>query len=512
MNRRQFHQLLLAGVAVELPSQPQFSARITDYPFQLGIASGNPTSSSVILWTRLMTDTKTFKPLEQPNIKVHWEVYADSHLQQLVAQGDSDALADYAHSVRVRVHHLRANTYYWYRFTCATFHSSLGRTKTLPEANSQVSLRFAVANCQNFQHGYFTAYQQIALENLDFVLFLGDYIYEYGPSKSKGMRYHLGPEAKDLAGYRQRHAQYKADKMLQQAHAQHPWFFIWDDHEVQNDYTHVKSTVAEDLSIEFYARRKSAYQAYYEHLPFYFDKPDFANFQLFQNLLYGQSMEFWLLDTRQYKDPFACYELAMKNYRVLSGCEELLWPRSMLGIQQEQWLDQSFTKSTRPWKFIAQTTLVHPGSNDPTFPQKKFVDGWSGYPKARQRLIDTIARNTSGQTIVLGGDIHASAITLLRKSSAHIADKPIATEVVTTSISSKGLHKREAEYYLKNPDFVYFNSEDRGYSVFEVTEDTLVLKFVTTPSPVNLESKFSVNALFELKIGGDRPHKIQVLN
>jgi alkaline phosphatase D len=205
-------------------------------PFTLGIASGDPQASSVVLWTRLAPEPLAAEQKLPEIVEVDWVVAEDPELTRVVARGTAPASATLGHSVHVPVSGLGAGRHYWYAFTALSKRSRVGRTKTAPVGRVS-GVRFASANCQAFHDGFYAAHRAIARENVDFVVHLGDYIYEHGPVGGDHVRDHDTPEILTLADYRRRHALYKGDPSLREAHAAHPWFLTWDDHEVVNDYS-----------------------------------------------------------------------------------------------------------------------------------------------------------------------------------------------------------------------------------------------------------------------------------
>ncbi|HZG72751.1 MAG TPA: alkaline phosphatase D family protein, partial [Chondromyces sp.] len=221
----------------EVNAAPKFSS----YPFTLGVASGDPLPDSVVLWTRLAPDPLNGGGMPQQAVPVKWEIAKDEHFKQIIKRGTELAQPNLAHSVHVEVNGLEPNQVYYYRFKTGNELSPMGRTKTLPANGANVShMTFAFASCQQYEHGYYTAYEHMANENLDFVIHLGDYIYEYGPNEyvasGGNVRSHNSPEIITLEDYRNRHAQYRSDINLKQAHAAFPWIVTWDDHEVENNY------------------------------------------------------------------------------------------------------------------------------------------------------------------------------------------------------------------------------------------------------------------------------------
>ena len=320
MDRRRFVKLSGASAAAlvfgagpfseKAASRPKFSG----YPFRLGVASGDPLPDGVVLWTRLAP-----KPLADDghggmpdrNVPVRWEVAADEGFRKVVRRGTEVARPELAHSVHVEVEGLAPARWYYYRFKAGDEISPVGRTRTAPAPGAKVSeLSFAFASCQQFEHGYFTAYRRMAEEDLDLVVHLGDYIYEYGPNEyvapGGNVRQHVGEEIQSLADYRQRHAQYKGAPNLRRAHAAFPWIVTWDDHDAENNYADEISE-NDDPPEVFLRRRANAYQAYYEHMPLRRSSvPRGPDMRLYRRLTYGDLAEFNVLDTRQYRSDQPC--------------------------------------------------------------------------------------------------------------------------------------------------------------------------------------------------------------
>ena len=246
-SRRRF--LTVAGTAAgaAVASQLPFSARartapvrFTGYPFTLGVASGDPTPDGAVLWTRLAPAPLSGNGgMPDKPVAVQWEVANDEAFANVVARGEETAVAADAHSVHAEPQGLLPGREYFYRFKANGEISPVGRTKTAP-AGAVSALAFAFASCQQYEHGYYTAYKHMAAEDLDLVIHVGDYIYEYdtGSYTSTGgnVRGNSNHEIVNLADYRERHAQYKTDPDLQAAHAAFPWLVTFDDHEVDNNW------------------------------------------------------------------------------------------------------------------------------------------------------------------------------------------------------------------------------------------------------------------------------------
>lgn len=219
-------------------------------PFRLGVASGFPTEHSTVLWTRLAPDPALpgggLPALDWP---VDYELATDERFRRIAARGTAIASAQFAHSVHAEVAGLSPDREYFYRFMAGGHRSAVGRTRTLPAARSRVAgLRLAVACCQHYEQGYFSAYHHLASEAPDLVVHVGDYIYE-GAATTNRARRHSSGNCRTLDDYRLRYAQYKSDAALQTAHAVAPWLLTWDDHEVANDYSGADSGRAEDPAV-----------------------------------------------------------------------------------------------------------------------------------------------------------------------------------------------------------------------------------------------------------------------
>lgn len=284
-------------------------------PFALGVASGDPDAASVVLWTKLAP-----KPLEADGgmkpeaVNVAWEVAEDERMKKVVTSGTAVATPQLGHSVHVLAAGLKPDRWYWYRFKAGDAVSPVGRTRTLPGPDAAPEkLKFAFASCQHYEQGFYTAYEQMAKDDLDLVFHLGDYIYEYPHrERSRVVRKHTGPtdgKLTTLADYRGRYMLYRADPFLRGMHAACPWFVTWDDHEVDNNYANDVQEAQRGgqrrmNSTEFLVRRAAAYQAYYEMMPLRARSlPHGPDMQLYRKASFGRLAEFFVLDTRQYRTP-----------------------------------------------------------------------------------------------------------------------------------------------------------------------------------------------------------------
>src|SRR5262245_42049744 len=274
------------------------NVKVPDQLFTLGVASGDPSPDGFVIWTRLAP-----KPLEgggmpMENVEVTWEVAKDEAMTKILQSGKTVAAPDWAHSVHVEVENL-ADGWYFYRFHASGETSPVGRARPMPAVGTSPQvLKFAFASCQHYEQGLFTAYNHMAKEDLDLILHLGDYIYE-GAGSDKQVRKHVGPELHELADYRNRHAQYKTDRLLQAAHAAAPWIVTWDDYEFANNCAGAVSERQDEPPEQYLQRRAHAYQAYYEHMPLrHSSLPKGPNMQLYRRLSFGLLADFFVLDTR----------------------------------------------------------------------------------------------------------------------------------------------------------------------------------------------------------------------
>lgn len=454
--------------------------RWADDPFALGVASGDPTPTSVMLWTRLaprpqepeggMTGSRTV---------VNWEVAEDDRFARVVQRGRATAAPELAYSVHVDVQGLEPDRWYFYRFTSMDATSAVGRMRTTP-AGAAERLRFAFVSCQHWEQGLYTAYGHMTREEIDLVAHLGDYIYEYGPTAGR-TRIHNGPEIRTLDQYRARYALYKSDPLLQQAHARCPWIVTWDDHEVDNNYAASVGENVMESEEQMRARRAAAYQAWWEHQPVRVPRAlSWADLNITRSFEWGSLARFWVLDSRQHRSDQACGDVV--NVKV--PCDNWNDPaRTMLGAAQERWLAQGMPASRARWQVLANQVMV--GDLDHTTgPDRGLsMDPWSGYPAAKARLLRTIAQSAANRTVVLTGDNHANWVHEL--SSPEPRGGVVAAEFVGTSICSGGDGSDRSAFFTdalmaENPHIKWQNNR-RGYVVCEVTPEAWGTEFRTVP-------------------------------
>jgi alkaline phosphatase D len=471
------------------------------YPFTLGIASGDPAPGGVVLWTRLALEPLLADGgMPARAVPVDWQVGTDPGLGWIVRAGTVLAQPAQAHAVHVEVEGLEPARTYWYRFRAAGELSPVGRTRTLPAPESSPGrLALAVVSCQHFEHGYYSAYQHLAHEDLDLVLHLGDYLYETAPADGQARR-HTTPAPTDLAGYRLRHALYRTDPDLQAAHAALPFVLTWDDHEVENDYADDQSERF-DPPAAFRRRRAAAYQAYWEHLPLRRrSRPRGPAARLYRRLRFGDLAEVSVLDTRQYRDDQPCDDNGVARGQVVVGCAERLDPRrSLLGTEQSRWLLAGLDRSRARWNVLAQQLLMAELELQPGPGLAYGSDGWDGYAADRARILRFLEGRRPSNPVVLGGDMHSFWVNDLKLNNHQPGAAVLASEFVGTSISSSGpLYEQYRAYLPDNPHVHFFESRWRGYLRCEVDHrrwrtDLRVVDTVQRPgAPVRTLASFVV--------------------
>ncbi len=460
-------------------------------PFTLGVASGDPDVDGVVLWTRLAPIPLEGGGMPTDDVRVLWEASAGLDFADLVAVGSEVATAEHGHSVHA-IASLPQGTWY-YRFRVGQYISPIGVTRPAP-SGAVSEVRFAAASCQHFEAGYYAAHRDIAQRAPDFMLWLGDYIYEDAGATNAdpAKRVDLGPEPTTVEEYRNRYARYKSDVNLQAAHAACPWFVIWDDHEVENNYASLTPQAIEDAA-GFAARRFAAYRAWWEHQPVRLPPPTApdAEYRIYRNAEWGDLLTLALLDGRQYRSDQACGDAVLS---LDPPCAEWDDPsRTMLGDEQEAWLLDTLTTSSSQWNLIGnQVVLANATLNGAVLN----YDQWDGYPVARQRLLASLDTAGVQNLVVITGDIHLAAVAQLRNEEALVG-----VEFVTNSISSSGVLDPAFADVLKSfPDLVDFELAHRGYSFHTVTPEQWTAEYrmvtdVTSPdSEVTTYGSYIVEA------------------
>ena len=488
---------VLAGLAVATTFSilsPFARSAGVDYPFTLGVASGDPLPDGFVIWTRL---APLFNAVDgrgglSRSVPVRWRVASDAAMTRVVRQGEVMASERWGHSVHVEVAGLEAGRPYWYQFEGLGAQSPVGQSRTAPAVHAMVSARLGFVSCSHWERGYFSAYRHLAEEQPDLVFFLGDYIYDssYAADSGKIIRPHGSGNAVSLSDYRNRYALYKTDPDLQALHAAAPSVATWDDHEVQNDYANRWSQDPKIPVGQFLQQRAAAYQAYYEHMPLRASSlPKGPDMRIYRRLDYGRLARFHVLDGRQYRSEQPCIPANGSHQGHIADnlCHDLRDPgRTMLGWQQEAWLDQGFAQSKAQWNIIAQDLLVAPLTQRDLTDHKpgRWTDGWDGYMANRSRMLASIERNRVNNPVFWGGDIHSFWVTDLHADANNPDSRVVATEFVGTSVTSDGPPFDAFSKLLPlNPHVKFFDSRQRGYVSVEVEEGRMLtnLRVITDP-------------------------------
>jgi alkaline phosphatase D len=476
------------------------------FPFTLGVASGDPLPDGVVLWTRLAPDPIAASGQGgmdgQGPIEVRYEVAADEAFAQVLQQGAAVATPELAHTVHVDATGLEPGRTYFYRFMAGEEISPVGRTKTAPAAGADVDrLRFAFASCQHYESGYYTAHRNMAADDLDLVIFLGDYIYEGDASDNPtNVRRHNGPEIVSLADYRNRLALYKSDPDLQASHAAFPWAVTWDDHEVDNNWTADRDQDGTPPEL-FLPRRADAFQAYYEHQPLRpSSMPRGADMNLYRRLTWGDLAEFSVLDSRQYRTDHPCGD------GLQVPCPAGFDPTStLLGPDQERWLLAGLDASTARWNVLAQQIMAAEVDREAGRGEMFGMDSWNGYPAARDRIFGHLLTRQIANPVVITGDVHAFWVNDLKANFADPESATVGAEFVGTSISSNGDEDPAADpqraILPENPHVKFMDGTRRGYVRCDLNRDLWRTDLMAVETVRDRESAIETLASFVVEDG-----------
>ena len=510
---------LLSARSAALAATADAQAEVFGY----GVASGDPTDSAVLLWTRVNpSPDATPGSGVGPAVDVVWEVSGTEDFATVLRTGTVTTDAARDHTVKVDVTGLATYTRYFFRFRALGATSPVGRTQTAPdEPGTPHALRFAFTSCANWTGGYFSPYRHLAARtDLDFVLELGDYLYEYGngadrygPDELAGERDHEpAVEMTTLTDYRLRHALYKSDPDLQAAHAAFPWIVIFDDHEVTNDTwrdgaeNHGDGDVPDEG--DFTTRRRLAYQAYLEWMPIRLPDQTGAvgEFRFWRRFRFGDLADLHVLETRQNRDQ----QVGMTDTAELASPD-----RHLPEPEQLDWLVAGLAAKAQQWHLVGNQTVVAPVRFPPTpgvpledmlpnlvpLPEGGPVfnaDQWDGYQADQARLRQAMA-DAGGDPVVLTGDIHSSWANDLPLDAGTYAPSPAAAnnsvgvEFVTPSVTSDGFYeifqRNEAAAQSATTGFQASNRHVRflegihhGFAVHDVTPEQVQTDWVYVES------------------------------
>jgi alkaline phosphatase D len=530
-----------AGAAALAGGAHAAAARPRHEIFQHGVASGDPLPRAVVLWTRV-TPTAAATPGSGagPRLTVTWEVATDRGFRDVVRKGSVRTGPSRDHTVKVDATRLRPDTAYFYRFTCRGETSPVGRTRTAPARNATPDgLRFGVVSCANLQAGWFSAYRHLARrDDLQAVIHLGDYLYEYAPGEygygraNTDIRPHApAREMVGLADYRQRHAQYKTDPDLRALHARHPFIVTWDDHEVTNDAWRDGAENHQPAEGDYAARRAAAHRAYDEWMPVRMSGTAATGdgTQLLRTLRFGALAELSMLDLRTYRDQQATTPAPSPVPSPTGGTDGTITGRAQL-----DWLKQKLRRGGPQWKLVGNPVMIAPVTfaqlphdlvdpvNDVTglLPRDGApynVDQWDGYTEDRRELFAHIRDQGLRDVVFLTGDIHSGwACDLPYDASTYPLGDSAGVELVCTSVTSNNLKditgtpRRtsslavEAVIQTNNRHVKYLNFDDHGYSVLDVTPERVQMDWYVIGDRADRGAPSSWTASWATRSGTNR--------
>ncbi|GGK90627.1 alkaline phosphatase D family protein [Nocardia jinanensis] len=522
--------VLRAGaVTAAAAALPVTAAAAAGPVFAHGVASGDPLPDGVILWTRV-----TVGPEAVPGsgagdpAAVHWEIAEDSGFTGVVAAGSLTADAESDHTVKVDVRGLDPAHDYYYRFRALGATSAIGRTRTAPaDSSSPARLRFGVVSCSNWEAGYFAAYRHLAArDDLDAVVHLGDYLYEYGAESAGGRggavrRHEPAHEIVVLADYRIRHGQYKTDPDLMALHARVPFVCTWDDHESANNAWSGGAENHDPATEGSWAdRRAASMRAYSEWMPV---RIQFAagETRIYRRLRFGTLAELSMLDLRSYRDRQP--ELGTRD-----GDDPA---RTMTGTRQMEWLTAGLVSGSARWQVVGNSVMIAPLAFPPLdpdtaaavtavfgIPREGFApntDQWDGYPADRRRLLQALTDRGVSDIVFLTGDIHSSWAADVPLEAARYPTGPTAgAEFVVPSVTSAGIGDllptppRTGSVALEdsvralNPHIRYTEIDSHGYGVVEIVPDLVRMDWYYVADITDAGTAVRLAAAWELPHGG----------
>lgn len=476
-------------------------------PFYHGVASGDPLADRVIIWTRITPDSL----FTGNSLDVNWYIAQDTGMSQIVNQGTftTDSSRDY--TVKIDVTGLQAGTTYYYMFTHNGMNSLRGKTKTLPTGASVDRLKFAVVSCNNYEAGFFNGFSRIAERNdLDAVLHLGDYIYEYEAGSygdSSTNRFHQNFETVTKDQYRARYSLYRLDPALRMAHQQHAFICIWDDHESANDSWQGGAQNHDPATEGNWNLRKDApAEVYFEWIPI----RDNATNTIYREFNYGDLLDLIMLDTR----------LEGREVQILDVTNPALYApnRTMLGNTQYGWFTNALSQSAAKWKVVGNQVIfsqlqlgwaAQAVGQTPQQVESQFLDIWDGYPAERQSILTYMENNSIDNTIFVTGDFHSTfafdvADTVVDEANfwAPVPNYNPATgagskavEFATPSITSANFDENttpllSAGFEMQinnplpaplgtnpNPHMKFVDLDRHGYFILDIMEDSAVANY-----------------------------------
>ena len=476
--------------------------------FRHGVASGDPLTDRVMLWTRVTPPAghSDSRPLD-----VRWQIASDEKMSNIVGRGTAQAAAERDFTVKVDAGNLEPGATYYYSFDSGGERSPVGRTKTLPVRGAQ-RLRLGQVSCSNYPTGYFNVYRCLANRpDLDAVVHLGDYIYEFAssrysdPSLSRAVQ--PASEVVTLADYRTRYAYYRHDPDLQAVHRQHPFIVVWDDHELANDAWSGGAGNHNASQGDWKVRQRAAYRAYLEWMPIRESSPNAI--RLYRRFAFGGLADLIMLDTRGLRDQ----QVSPTDRAAIADPR-----RTLLGAAQEAWLSETLRASQKAgtgWRILGQQILFSPL----TMPGMNVMrpDVWDGYPAARERMFDTLENGRITDVAILTGDIHSSwALDVPRDPWTAATYDPKtssgsrAVEIVAPAVSSPPMFSSQAQRDIAamlQPlarHLKFLEGDSRGYVLLDITPKTLQADWYFVPTVTQRTDQEKRAARFVCERGSSR--------
>jgi alkaline phosphatase D len=445
----------------------------SETPFPYGVASGDPLSNAVIIWTMLD------RSAAQVDSSVTWEL-SKTPTFEVILQTDT-VTATAAHHFRIKedIRGLEPGTTYFFRFAHQGNWSRIGRTKTAPASNYRGEVRLGVVSCNALEWGYFNAFEVMALESFDVIIHLGDYIYEYASGvygdTTIGRMHQPKHEILTEKDYHQRYAQYRSDPQLQLAHANHPFICVWDDHEVANN-SHTQGAENHNPQTEgdYLTRMTAAKAIYYDWMPV----REQASGELYRSFQFGQTADLHMLDER-----LAARTAPAKDFSLQALTDTT---KHILGEDQLEWLAGQLASSTGNWQLIGNQVLFAKLDLANILPQYAVnLDAWDGFRHEKYQLVDSLRKQGNPNTVFLTGDTHCSWYFEVKPSPQD--ELPLAHEFGTPSVSSANydefiqgwdtLSVAKYRLYRDNPNLEYTNLSDHGFLQLDITPDDLTATF-----------------------------------
>ncbi|AFY49315.1 phosphodiesterase/alkaline phosphatase D [Nostoc sp. PCC 7524] len=508
---------------------------ITTFP--QSVSSGEPQTHGITLWTRIIAKSEV--------AKVAFEVAADSAFSQVVLQGfaNTNSHCDYTVKIPLESNVLKPYTTYYYRFIFNKAVSPIGRFKTLPSPQDQTldKIKFAYINCHDYINGYYNAYEFLAKEDIDFVVFLGDYIYETvnDTTSQREIRSLNLPSgeliASTLEDYRFLYQTYNSDPQLQRLREKFAFITIWDDHEFANDC--FQANAPDQFPFYKPELRQAATQAWAEYtpisIPFSINNKNFNSLQIYRTFKFGNLLELVLTDERLYRDePPSCddsvtqkqrYE-TRKRYLVSDSPQRNDAHRTMLGHRQRDWLIKQICNSSCIWKIWGNEVMTMQlkllsvfatlflGQKTPDL----FInlDQWDAYPAERTLLFKAIKAAKVKNFVTITGDLHTFVAGYQKLDFDDQSDQPMGVEFVVGSITASNLAERinlnsfnlplpsietvTTLIQLSNPHICYFNSNTHGYNIVEVTPEALICTFKVVSNIIKPGGRVSTLKVFRV--------------